>query len=94
MPKDEFDFDDPMELVGVEIPTDEDTLDEMARCFIDEFVRLGYPDKAILHLFKSPFFVGSHLIYQRKGEAYVKALIEETRARWGCVLSHKCEGGD
>ncbi len=94
MPKDEFDLNDPMELVGVEVPSEEDTLDEMARCFVDEFVRLGYPDEVILHLFKSPFFAGSHLIYRRKGEGYVLALMEEIRAKWSGVRFPPCEGGD
>lgn len=94
MPKDEFALDDPMELVGVEVPAEEDTVDEMARCFVEEFVRLGYPDKVILHLFKSPFFAGSHLIYRRKGEGYVRALIEEIRAKWAGVRFSDSEGGD
>jgi hypothetical protein len=41
MPKDEFDFDDPMELNGMALLSDEDTTDAMTECFIEEFMRLG-----------------------------------------------------
>ena len=33
MPKDEFDFEDPLELNGVAFLTEEDTSAEMAECF-------------------------------------------------------------
>jgi len=42
MPKDEFDLEDPLEAVAVELPSDEDTLVPMAECFIEEFMRMGY----------------------------------------------------
>src|SRR5262245_40321878 len=45
MPKDEIDPDDPMELFGVGILTDEDTTQAMTECFIEEFLRLGYNHK-------------------------------------------------
>ncbi len=69
-----------MELVGLALPEGE--LDEMAECLVEEFVRMGLDDARLLHLFQSPFYAGSHRIYQQKGEAYVRSLIERVRARW------------
>ena len=46
--------DDPLELVGVPVAVDEATFDEMARCFVEEFVRDGWPDERLLPLFRSP----------------------------------------
>ena len=42
MPKDEFDPQDPLEPVAVELPADEDTLAPMAEAFIEEFMWMGY----------------------------------------------------
>ena len=48
MPKDEFDFEDPLELNGMAFLTVEDTTDAMCECFIEEFMRMGYSAKQIL----------------------------------------------
>jgi hypothetical protein len=74
--------DDPLELVGVPVPVNEATFDEMARCFVEEFVRDGWADARLLALFRSPFYAGLHVIWRRRGEAWVRDLIAETRARW------------
>jgi hypothetical protein len=42
MPKDEFDFEDPLELNGMAFLSHEDTTNDMAECFAEEFMRLGY----------------------------------------------------
>ena len=39
MPKDEFDFEDPLELNGAALLSDEDTLQPMAECFVEERVK-------------------------------------------------------
>ena len=83
MPKNEFEPDDPMELVSVEAPANEDTLHAMARCFVEEFVCMGYPDSLILNAFKSPFHTATHMVYRIKGEEFVSELIEQARAQWG-----------
>lgn len=96
MPKKEWSLDDPMELVGVEFPTDEGGLDEMARCWVEEFIRLGYPDRVILYFFKTRFYTGPHRVYQRRGEEYVRRLIAEVRGQW-CLPEERVpltEGGD
>jgi hypothetical protein len=81
MPKDEFDFEDPMELVGVELPVaSEDSDREMVRCFAEEFLRMGLTGAGLLDLFRSPFYSGAHGAYMRLGEAEVRAIIAETEA--------------
>jgi hypothetical protein len=83
MPKDEFDFDDPMELNGVAFLTDEDTTTVMAECFIEEFMRMGYNDKQILALFRNPHYIGMNMVLQKRGEQFILGLVSDTFARWG-----------
>ena len=40
MPKDEFDFEDPFELNGMALLTQEDATNDMAECFTEEFMRM------------------------------------------------------
>jgi len=83
MPKDEFDPEDPMELVGVGLFTDEDTTDPMTECFIEEFMRMGYNHKQLLALFRNPHYTGMNMVLQNRGEQYVRDQISEVFARWG-----------
>ena len=83
MPKDEFDFEDPFELNGMAFLTQEDTTNDMAECFIEEFMRLGYNHKQVLALFRNPQYVGPHLALEKRGEPFVRELITEVFARWG-----------
>jgi hypothetical protein len=83
MPKDEFDFEDPLELNGVAFLTEEDTSAEMAECFAEEFMRMGYNHKQVLALFRNPHYVGPNMVLQNKGEAFVRNIIAETFGRWG-----------
>jgi hypothetical protein len=83
MPKDEFDFDDPMELNGVAMFSEEDTTDAMTECFIEEFMRLGHNHTQLLALFRNPHFIGINMVLANRGETYVKQKIEEIFARWG-----------
>ncbi|MEX2184099.1 MAG: hypothetical protein WEC14_06600 [Chloroflexota bacterium] len=76
------DPDDPLELVGVPVPVDEATFDEMARCLVEEYVREGWGDARLMALFRSPFYAGLHVIWRRRGEAWVTDLIAETRRVW------------
>ena len=93
MPKDEFDPEDPMELCGVGLVTEEDTTDAMAECFIEEFMRLGYNHKQILALFQNPFYVGVNMALQNRGEPYVCDMIAQTFARWGKPIQWPSPGG-
>jgi hypothetical protein len=97
MPKDEFDFDDPLELNGVALHTDEDTSRDMAECFVEEFLRMGYNHKQLLALFRNPHYLGMHMVLQNKGEPFVKEVIRDVFARWGKKIewptagSSRCE---
>src|SRR5262245_579010 len=83
MPKDEFDFDDPMELNGVGLVCGEDTTEAMTECFIEEFMRLGHNHKQILDLFRNPHYIGMNMALQNRGEPFVREKIVEVFARWG-----------
>ena len=83
MPKDEFEFDDPMELNGVGFACNEDTTDAMTECFVEEFMRLGYNAKQIHALFRNPHYLGMNMVVQNRGEQFVRDRITEVFARWG-----------
>jgi hypothetical protein len=83
MPKDKFDFDDPMELNGVGLACNEDTTEAMTECFVEEFMRLGYSAKQILGLFHSPHYIGMHMALEKRGEQFVKDKIAEVFTRRG-----------
>jgi hypothetical protein len=83
MPKDEFDFDDPMELTGVALFTDEDTTDAMCECFVEEFMMMGYDHTRIFALFRHPHYIGMNMVLQNRGEQFVRNRIAEIFAVWG-----------
>ncbi len=83
MPKNEFDFEDPLQLNGVAFLTEEDTTGTMCECFIEEFMRMGYNADQVLALFRDPHYVGMNLIVEKRGEAYILEHINEIFARWG-----------
>ncbi len=72
-----FESGDPFETVAVGIVTAEDTTDEMARTFVEEFALLGFNASRVLSLFRNPFYAGAHMIYERRGEEFVRRLIRE-----------------
>lgn len=84
--------DDPLELVGVPVAVDETTFDEMAGCFVEEYVRDGWSDQRLLALFRSPYYAGLHVIWRRRGEPWVRDLIAQTRVRWQRPDPGKLEG--
>ncbi len=69
---------DPMALVGVQLEQgpDDNALTEMARCFVEEYARMGWSGERILRLFRNPFYRGPHQILRTKGEDFVRSLIE------------------
>ncbi len=83
MPKDEFDFEDPLELNGVAFLTQEDTTDAMCECFIEEFMRMAYRPEQILALFRNPNYLGMNMVLEKRGEQFIRDRITETFARWG-----------
>lgn len=74
---------DPYELVGMVIPSEEGQDEVMAQAFIEEFILLGWGKKQLMTLFTSPLYLGTHRIYQEKGDGWVQDLIEETCVQWG-----------
>ena len=88
MPKDEFEPEDPMELVGFVAPAlTESDLEEMAVCIVEEYVRMGMDDTEIRRLFHHPVYRMTHSIYRQKGETYVEELIQNVRKKWGYFTS-------
>jgi hypothetical protein len=83
MPKDEFDFEDPLELNGVAFLTQEDTTDAMCECFIEEFMRMGYNAKQVLALFRNPHYIGMNMVLEKRGEQFIRERITEVFVRWG-----------
>ena len=83
MPKNEFDFDDPLELNGMALMTAEDTTDAMCECFIEEFMRMGHQPKQILALFRNPHYLGMNLVMEKRGEPFVRDAISDLFARRG-----------
>src|SRR5690349_20359118 len=83
MPKDAFDFEDPLELNGVGLICEEDTTEAMTECIVEEFMRLGYNHKQILALCCNPHYLGMNLALKNRGEQFVRDKIAEVFARWG-----------
>ena len=81
MPKDEFEHDDPMELVGVALPDGDP--EELAGAIVEEFIRMGLSNEELLALFRDPFYAGPHAIWRSRGDEYVQGLIHFGRERWG-----------
>ncbi len=78
----EFEPGDPMELVGVTLGGG--SIEEMAECLVEEFVRDGWDDENLLRLFHDPFYRATYRICQEKGDEYILALISGVRQKWGC----------
>jgi hypothetical protein len=83
MPKDEFDFEDPLELNGMALLTEEDTTDAMCECFIEEFMRMGHNASQVLALFRNPHYLGMNMVLEKRGEQFVRDCITDVYARWG-----------
>ena len=83
MPKDEFDFEDPFELNGIAFLSHEDTTNDMAECFTEEFMRMGYSHQQVLALFRNPHYLGPNMAFEKRGEPFIRDLITEVFARWG-----------
>ena len=76
----EFEPEDPMELVAVELP--EGDIDQLLEDIVQEYLFMGWGPRQIFFLFRSPFYAATHQIYRQKGEAYVKARIQHLAQQW------------
>jgi len=79
MPK-EFDPEDPMELKAVPVPDCDSAqvLDDI----VLEYLFMGWSDRQILGLFRSPFFGATHQIYQSKGHSFVEERVHHLAGQW------------
>ena len=75
----EYEPDDPMELVGVELPGDQD---QVLEDIVQEYLLMGWSPPAIFFLFQTPNYTATHRIYKEKGEAYVKDRIQQLADQW------------
>lgn len=77
--------------VGIPVPREESDRaeEEMARCFIEEYVRMGYGTQAMVELCRNPFYRGLHAVWRSRGERTVRRMIEEALRQW---RPHTCEG--
>lgn len=83
MPKEESDPEDPMEMVAVELPGQSEVqLRDMALCFADEFIRDGWSEEKLFAMFQNPFYQGPYLVWQQKGDEFVRSVIQEVGKRW------------
>ena len=79
----EYEEDDPVEMIGVQLPNQsEEQLRDMALCFAEEFVREGWDEKQLLKMFQNPLYQGPHLAWKQKGDDFVKSVINEAIAMW------------
>ena len=86
MPYDEPEFDDPQELVGVELLGGDETVTrEMAAAFADEFAQLGFDRSRILALYRRPFYAGAHQAWRLLGDEAIGRIVDESLAVWGRV---------
>jgi hypothetical protein len=83
MPYGEPDPSDPSVLVGVALPSEAETMTEMAYAFAEEFARMGFDARRILRLFANPFYAGAHRAYRTLGEPALTAIVEECVGVWG-----------
>jgi hypothetical protein len=92
MPYNEPEFDDPQELIGIELPGDEAVTREMAEAFADEFAQLGFTRSQILALYRTPFYAGAHQAWRLLGEDEIAHIVDDSLAVWGrisCVVTDR-----
>ncbi len=77
--------DDPMELVGVSLPADEEATREMAYTFAEEFAQLGYGEERLLKLFRSPSYAAAHQAWLALGDNQILRIVKECVAVFGSV---------
>jgi hypothetical protein len=83
MPKDEFEHEDPMELVSIPMPGDAAGAErEMALCLAEEFLRMGHTEDEVMGMFRDPFYAVLHNLYRAQGEAEIRRIVAQARAGW------------
>ena len=76
-------LDDPFDPVAMRVPFDdpEQGFIEAVRCFIEEYITMGYTDFMLLQMFRKPFYMGLYPVYERHGEEFVNELMADCRKR-------------
>lgn len=77
MPYNDPDPTDPNMLVGVELPANAETNEEMAYVFAEEFARMGFEKDRIMRLFRRPFYAGPNRAFQQLGEERIEEIVAE-----------------
>ncbi len=78
MPYDDPDPTDPMTLQGIVIETDDPGPQrEMAVCFVEEYLRMGFDPHEVLKLFQTPEYVGPFMACRELGEEAIRRIIDE-----------------
>ena len=79
----EFDADDPFEMVGMSLDAEPgtDPEAEMARVFVEEFLRMGRKAEDVMTLFDSPFYRLTHDVLLRRGRPWVAELVGDVTGR-------------
>ncbi len=89
----EYEADDPLEMRGVQIPSQSEAqLRDMALCFAEEFIREGWSQDDLFKMFQNPFYQGPHLAWKQKGDAFVVGVIEEAAKIWQPLLKRRTGG--
>ncbi len=84
VPYEDPDATDPMTLHGVMFDAGSDQAHrEMAACFIEEYIRLGFDRAGLIKLFQTRGYAGPHMAWRILGEEAVVAMIDEMLIRWG-----------
>jgi len=85
MPYKDPDPSDPNVLVGVMLPAEKETMQDMAYAFAEEFALLGYDSEGLFRVFQNPFYAAAHQAYRALGEQSVRKIIAECLAAWGGI---------
>ncbi len=82
---------DPMTLVGSKVPGAD--VNQLMRCFIEEYAAVGYGPEQILELFRQPRYAAIHPTYLHLGEQAVRATIAAVIGECGVfrVVEHDTE---
>jgi hypothetical protein len=94
MPYHDPEFDDPQELMAIELPGDEGVTREMAEAFADEFARLGLDRAQILALYRSPFYAGAHQAWRLLGGSEIERIVDESVSVWGRIACRIVDRAD
>ncbi len=78
MPYNDPDPTDPMTLEAVSIETDDaNAMSEMATCFIEEFLRMGFHTERIMKMFETPGYAGPNLALRTLGIETIRQIMDE-----------------